>query len=275
MIVIIGVGNPLREDDGAGIWCLKEIQRHCKGVLGIVYHEVFQLTPELLEYLLDASHVFILDAANITYGTLGVSLNKAPIIDHRCDIRDFIRLAKVLLKTPPTIEVWGFGGTHFGMCESPSKILQKTIQTTAHWLADDLKKLLAFRQIYTNNGFYFTKTHFTIESYFETSFKSESIGIITAHNPQNHILSKEENGKRNGILEAELKKDGWDYEPCIGKLDHHEEAGFLLYGVSFKQIIAYGKKCNQYAIFFGNSEKAGYYEVATSREILKLTQKSL
>src|SRR5688572_26950641 len=65
MILIIGYGNPLRQDDGVGIQVVEQLQgllhnRIPEEVEVIARH---QLTPELVEPISRASYVIFVDAA--------------------------------------------------------------------------------------------------------------------------------------------------------------------------------------------------------------------
>lgn len=60
MTLIIGYGNPLRGDDGAGPAVAEEVSRRCSGVNVLTPH---QLLPELADWIAHASLVVFIDAA--------------------------------------------------------------------------------------------------------------------------------------------------------------------------------------------------------------------
>ena len=62
--LLIGIGNPLRGDDGVGGFLVEELarERGVKGPLGVELRSVHQLTPELAPLVADASRVLFVDA---------------------------------------------------------------------------------------------------------------------------------------------------------------------------------------------------------------------
>lgn len=60
--LIIGIGNPLRSDDGLG-WAVAE-QLSQDGDLGSDIHMVHQLTPELAQWMATADLVVMIDASH-------------------------------------------------------------------------------------------------------------------------------------------------------------------------------------------------------------------
>jgi hydrogenase maturation protease len=60
--LIIGIGNPLRSDDGLG-WAVAE-QLSQAGDLGSNIHTVHQLTPELAQWMTAADLVVMIDASH-------------------------------------------------------------------------------------------------------------------------------------------------------------------------------------------------------------------
>jgi hydrogenase maturation protease len=58
--LVIGVGNPLRGDDGVGPWIVQQLANEPD----IATMTVLQLTPELCATIADYSHVLVIDAAH-------------------------------------------------------------------------------------------------------------------------------------------------------------------------------------------------------------------
>jgi hydrogenase maturation protease len=61
-LLIIGIGNPLRSDDGLG-WAVAT-QLSLDGDLGSNIHTVHQLTPELTQWMATANLVIMIDASH-------------------------------------------------------------------------------------------------------------------------------------------------------------------------------------------------------------------
>lgn len=82
--------------------------------------------------------------------------------------------------------------------------------------------------------------------------------IITAHNPQSKILSKEENQERNKLLFEEIK----NYSPLKTessskdtKDDWPIEDGYIIFNIDQESACNIGKDFNQRAIVIGEKDK--------------------
>jgi len=95
-----------------------------------------------------------------------------------------------------------------------------------------------------------------------------SFAIITAHNPQNMILSHRENALRNQLLYSELYKD-YKVLKAVGCLEEHCEAGYLVYDIEYKEALRVGLKYKQYAIFYCDT-KSLRYVACQSEEVIVL-----
>lgn len=111
-VLVIGYGNPLRGDDGAG-WRAAELLAEDPRVAGAVVLARHQLTPELAEDVSRASLVVLVDASQEpgTAGTVSsypLSLDPAsgPVFSHHVDPARLLQLATDLFgKAPPAVQV--------------------------------------------------------------------------------------------------------------------------------------------------------------------------
>jgi hydrogenase maturation protease len=72
-IVVIGVGNVIRSDDGVGVHAARLLQLDSRVPAGIKVLDGGTMGPELVSFACDASHLLLLDAMNsgALPGTLG------------------------------------------------------------------------------------------------------------------------------------------------------------------------------------------------------------
>lgn len=101
-ILIIGYGNPLRGDDGAGPWLVDQLAAASAGRFDTLV--VHQLTPDLAEVVSHRRHVVFVDAA---VDCPQVSLKPVlPAQDagewgHQCGPGEILALASVLYQARP------------------------------------------------------------------------------------------------------------------------------------------------------------------------------
>ena len=110
-----------------------------------------------------------------------------------------------------------------------------------------------YKEIYTHNryeiilpdttSFYFSLHHLPQHSIFTRPF-----AIVTAFNPQNKVLSKDENMYRDRELYSKL----YSYETlkATGCYEEHSEPGYLVFDISLESAIALGREFEQFAIFY-------------------------
>ncbi len=63
--VVVGVGNTIRSDDGAGIHALKKLQKDSRLPDGVTFIDGGTYGIDLLAYLYDSSHLLLLDAVDV------------------------------------------------------------------------------------------------------------------------------------------------------------------------------------------------------------------
>lgn len=92
---------------------------------------------------------------------------------------------------------------------------------------------------------------------------NEPFMIITAWNPMNQPLTREENDARNAKLFRELIMSRYYFERAVGYLDEHFEESYCVFDISLDDAIAMGKRYEQDAILYSEASMCGYYDVQT------------
>jgi len=132
-VLIIGYGNTLRSDDGAGQRVAEAIQQwDLPGVRSLPVH---QLTPDLAADLADVDRVIFVDAVSFDpASTMEISLHPLTTIDsssplgHACDPRSLLALTQRLYdKTPAAYGLWIPAET-FAFGEMLSSVTQTGIE---------------------------------------------------------------------------------------------------------------------------------------------------
>ncbi|MCX6072765.1 MAG: DUF3293 domain-containing protein [Campylobacterales bacterium] len=111
---------------------------------------------------------------------------------------------------------------------------------------------------------------FTMETAPSSPPFNQGFVIITAWNPGNHTLSREENNTRNNQLHDILSQTSYEFDPAVGYLNEHFEASYCIYGMSFNEGIVLGNTFGQFTIFYGDNERIGFYGVVTMEPLLEI-----
>lgn len=120
-MLIVGYGNPLRGDDGAG--------RVAAERLGGV--SVHQLTPELAERIAAADTVIFLDAdVNLPPGEISVKrlAGAAAQLDHHAGPEGLLHLARMVYGKEPKAFLIGMGGENFDLREGLSAAAEHSVE---------------------------------------------------------------------------------------------------------------------------------------------------
>lgn len=126
-------------------------------------------------------------------------------------------------------------------------------------------------EIYRKNEYTFTdttRTSFTIETV-PNGVYIAPWAIITAWNPNNEALPKEQNDTQNLKLKKALLVSGHRFIECIGGYDGHFEESFLIEQIGFDEAISMGNSFGQYAIVYHDGKKCGYYLCANKKAIIQ------
>ena len=117
-IVVLGIGNPIRSDDGVGVYALHRLAedpRVCQATAGIAFIDAGTRGIDLVNDTADASHVLVLDAVDVgaAPGTLvsvsGPELSRLPggWTVHQLGVVDWMRTLLLLTGRLPEIRVLG------------------------------------------------------------------------------------------------------------------------------------------------------------------------
>jgi hydrogenase maturation protease len=128
-LLVIGYGNTLRRDDGAGWIAARRLSKRLPAELASVVM-VHQLLPELSEPIARAQHVIFIDAsAELAPGDVkrqALYADKTPerTIGHQQSPAKLLRMARDLYGQAPTAMIYSIGGSDFSYGCSLSRTVQ-------------------------------------------------------------------------------------------------------------------------------------------------------
>jgi hydrogenase maturation protease len=154
MFLVIGYGNRLRRDDGAGPELLKMILEN-GGFNDIRAIEVHQLVPELAEEIAlhDVAAVLFFDAGvgtvrpNAQGAGCNVGLSKldgttaTPSLGHYCDPSTLLLYAELLHGSKPPAWLVTIPGEDFGFGEGFSELTRSSLAVAQEMVFDLLRRL--------------------------------------------------------------------------------------------------------------------------------------
>ena len=121
-VVVIGVGNPYRRDDGAGLVVAQRLRQEAPGHVTVIEQE--GESTALLEVWKNARAVVLIDAvfSGAAAGTIHRLDAQAEAIPqelfrystHAVSVAEAIELARALGQLPPKLVVYGIEGKDFG-----------------------------------------------------------------------------------------------------------------------------------------------------------------
>jgi hydrogenase maturation protease len=132
--LIIGIGNPLRSDDGLG-WAVAT-QLSQDGDPGCDIHMVHQLTPELAQWIADARRVIMIDASRegepgelhiLHIRPLPPSTQPGAVGTHHATPEELAVLTAVVYGQCPPIVVVTVTGADFSIGEQLSPIITQKL----------------------------------------------------------------------------------------------------------------------------------------------------
>lgn len=134
MTLCIGLGNEYRQDDGVGIWVIRQLQTHPSPYLRCVAHQGDGI--QLLNLWENYPHVILIDAVSSGNppGTLyRFDIHQAPLpaqffrfSSHTMGVAEAIELAQTLGQLPTQCIIYGIEGQVFGNAVELSITVQKT-----------------------------------------------------------------------------------------------------------------------------------------------------
>lgn len=137
-VLVIGVGNPTRRDDGAGVRVVEELERELPGGW---YRAVQQLTPELADDLARAEVAIFVDASVGVTEVMFTPIEPAgqPAGSHVASPGALLRLAQETFgRAPaeavqvaiPAVEL-GYGD---GLAPATARRVSRVVEVLAGWL---------------------------------------------------------------------------------------------------------------------------------------------
>jgi hydrogenase maturation protease len=149
-LLIVGIGNPFRSDDAAGI-VLSRLLRDCvpPGV------RVIEETGEgaaLLDAWRGATAVILVDAVQSgaapgTFHRLDLRAQEIPhqffrYSTHAFGVAEAVELARALNRLPPRLIFHGIEGKQFASGEGLSPEVERALPSTLHYILEDVRALI-------------------------------------------------------------------------------------------------------------------------------------
>ena len=145
--LIIGIGNPLRSDDGLGWAVAEQLSQDWDTDYDI--HAVYQLTPELAQWMAAVNLVVMIDASHegepgeLRIRPLSLSAQPSAVGTHYTTPEELAALTAVVYGQCPPVVVITMTGANFSLGEHFSSIVARRIplvsaavrQICAHGLA--------------------------------------------------------------------------------------------------------------------------------------------
>ena len=136
-VVVIGIGNPLRGDDGVG-WTIVQLVRRRLPPSAVVVETGGDATL-LLEFWRDAYAAVLVDAAQsgVIPGTIsrfdltGGGAVPTPVSSHSFGIAEAVALGRVLRQVPPRLIVFTIEGRAFSLGSHVSTPVARAVPTAA------------------------------------------------------------------------------------------------------------------------------------------------
>lgn len=128
---VLGVGNPLRGDDGAAATLVQRVEASFPGVQWVLTH---QLTPEWAETLKEAQRVLVIDAAmegppvrHFRVSEEAAEKGWAAPSSHHFGPRELEVLARSLYGSRMRVSVLSLRGESFNLGEGLSSVLEERL----------------------------------------------------------------------------------------------------------------------------------------------------
>ena len=148
-LLVIGVGNPLRGDDGVGLVLVRRLQAHFGSRLStlemmapdVAWAERIAACRELL--VIDAAA----DAAAAPFGLVDVAAASSPLpaggwVSHRFDWPAILTLARQVYGRAPRTRLLAVCGVDFGIRESLSAACRQNAEAAFAFLVDTIGAII-------------------------------------------------------------------------------------------------------------------------------------
>jgi hydrogenase maturation protease len=148
-VLVVGLGNDWRRDDGAGIRAARLLRGECPS--GVVVKEARGEIAELLDAWQDFETVILIDAAsprsqpgrvhrfdNVAEQPIPGRLLSSPST-HALGLAEALELARALGQLPKRVVVYGIEGENFDSGEGLSDAVEKAVQDVVRSVLEDLR----------------------------------------------------------------------------------------------------------------------------------------
>ena len=150
-IVVIGVGNEFRTDDGAGLYAARKIKE-----IGLEYVRVIEGVSDgtsLMEAWEDSTLTFVIDCAvsKASPGTVyrfDIASDKIPgglfgsYSTHAINVTDTVELARILRRLPPRLIIYGIEGNNFTPGNTLSPVVKEKAEQVARNVIEEIRQFL-------------------------------------------------------------------------------------------------------------------------------------
>jgi hydrogenase maturation protease len=149
-ILIIGVGNPYRRDDGAGHVAASRIAE-----LGLASVRVLEVSGEgtsLMDFWEDTDCVILIDAVSSgaapgTIHRLDASEQEIPsdffhYSTHAFSVAEAVEMARTLGQLPPQVVIYGIEGSDFGAGEGLTERVSRAVEEVVESIRQELECLI-------------------------------------------------------------------------------------------------------------------------------------
>lgn len=144
--IVIGIGNLLRRDDGAGILAARQLRTVLPSDIPV--YESAADVSELLDLFSRADRVVLLDAISgipdgeilHRHGPNFALPSKSAHSSHALSVAQILDLARALGQLPAIVLLYGIGGSDFGIGEGVSDSVARGIQSAVQIICEALKQ---------------------------------------------------------------------------------------------------------------------------------------
>lgn len=146
-VIVIGIGNPFRGDDGVGWAVIDALEGKVDEKISL--KKIRGDVAELLHYFGTYNHVFLIDAChgNTPVGSWHrvdalkepVLLEKSPTSTHGLSLSEAVSMAKALNGLPSKLIIYGIDGDNFSLGEQLSLPVAKAVPHVVQSLLKELE----------------------------------------------------------------------------------------------------------------------------------------
>ena len=153
-LLVVGVGNPYRGDDGAGLVIARELEERKPDNVQI--HQNFGEVAELIELIKSAKTVILIDA--VSSGSepgqvfrYDAAREELPADYFRCSTHNFsipegIELARALGQLPRKVIIYGIEGKDFSSGEGLSPEVEDSVQAVVDRVLNEIQDIRNIEQ---------------------------------------------------------------------------------------------------------------------------------